>query len=62
MATVSGLGLNVPIANRSLATETRVNLRASVEYEVSRFGHEPGIPLGFVFGPSLSIGNVGASL
>jgi hypothetical protein len=36
VATVTGLGLSVPIANRSLATETSINLHAWFEYEVSR--------------------------
>jgi hypothetical protein len=63
VAAVVGVGLSVPIANRSLATETSINLHAWVEYEVSRdLGREPGSPLGFVFGPSISIGNVGTNL
>ncbi|HTQ48528.1 MAG TPA: hypothetical protein VMI75_37485 [Polyangiaceae bacterium] len=63
VATVTGLGLSVPIANRSLATETSINLHAWFEYEVSRdLGGEPGSPLGFVFGPSISIGNIGTNL
>ena len=63
VATVAGLGLSVPIANRSLATETSINLHAWFEYEVSRdLGGEPGSPLGFVFGPSISIGNIGTNL
>ncbi|HEY2515633.1 MAG TPA: hypothetical protein VGI39_32415, partial [Polyangiaceae bacterium] len=63
VATVWGAGLSVPIANRSLATETSINLHAWGEYEVSRaMGNEPGNPLAFVFGPSISIGNIGANL
>ena len=63
VATVTGVGLSVPIANRSLATETSINLHAWVEYEVSRaLGNELGSPLGFVFGPSISIGNIGTNL
>ena len=62
VATVTGIGLSVPIANRSLATETSINLHAWAEYEVSRgIGGEQGNPLGFVFGPSISIGNIGAN-
>jgi hypothetical protein len=61
LATVTGVGLSVPIANRSLATETSINLHAWFEYEVSRTGDVPGNALGFVFGPSISIGNVGTS-
>jgi hypothetical protein len=63
VATVTGVGLSVPIANRSLATETSINLHAWLEYEVSRdVGNEGGNPVGFVFGPSISIGNIGANL
>ena len=63
VATVWGAGLSVPIANRSLATETSINLHAWAEYEISRdIGQEPGNPFGFVFGPSISIGNIGANL
>jgi hypothetical protein len=63
VSAVSGLALSVPIANRSLATETSINLHAWFEYEVSRgVSGEPGSPFGFVFGPSISIGNVGTNL
>jgi hypothetical protein len=63
VATVFGAGLSVPIANRSLATETSINLHAWGEYEISRdLGGQPGSPFGFVFGPSISIGNIGANL
>jgi hypothetical protein len=63
VSTVAGIGLSVPIANRSLATETSLNLHAWFEYEISRdLGNEPGSPFGFVFGPSISVGNVGANL
>jgi len=62
VAIVTGVGLSVPIANRSLATETSINLHAWFEYEISRdLGGEPGSPFGFVFGPSISIGNVGTN-
>jgi hypothetical protein len=62
VATVTGVGLSVPIANRSLATETSINLHAWFEYEVSReFSTATGSPFGFVFGPSISIGNVGTN-
>jgi hypothetical protein len=62
VATVTGLGLSVPIANRSLATETSINLHAWFEYEPSReISGAPGSPFGFVFGPSISIGNIGTN-
>jgi hypothetical protein len=63
VSVVTGLALSVPIANRSLATETSINLHAWLEYEVSRdVGGQSGSPLGFVFGPSISIGNIGTNL
>ena len=44
------------------ATETSINLHAWAEYEVSRaVGGQPGNPVVFVFGPSISIGNIGAN-
>jgi hypothetical protein len=63
VATVSGIGLSVPIANRGNATETSVNLHAWYEFEPSRaIGTAEGNPSGFVFGPSISIGNIGTNL
>lgn len=61
VATVLGLGFSVPIANRALATETAINLHAWYEWEPSRaLGGAAGNPSAFVFGPSISIGNIGA--
>jgi hypothetical protein len=63
VATVTGIGLSVPIANRGIATETSVGLHAWFEYEPSRaLGTAPGSQYGFVFGPSISIGNIGTNL
>ena len=63
VSSVTGTALSVPIANRSLATETSINLHAWFEYEVSRGGRgQPGSRFGFVFGPSISIGNIGTNL
>jgi hypothetical protein len=63
IATVTGVGLSVPIANRGLATEAAINLHGWFEYEPSRApSSEAGSPFGFVFGPSISIGNLGADL
>ena len=63
VAVVAGAGLSVPIANRGGATETSVNLHAWYEFEPSRaIGGAPGNPSGFVFGPSISIGNIGTNL
>jgi hypothetical protein len=53
----------VPIANRGSIAETSINLHAWFEFEPSRaFGNGEGSPFGFVFGPSITIGNVGANL
>ena len=63
VATVAGLGLSVPIANRALAAETSVNLHAWIEFEPSRaFGSGSGSAWAFVFGPSITVGNLGADL
>lgn len=59
VAIVAGVGLSVPIANRALATETAVNLHAWIEYEPPRAAFGSGSPWAFVFGPSVSIGNLG---
>lgn len=60
VAAVMGLGLSIPIANASRQTQTSINLHAWVEYEVSRqVLNQPGRAWAFVFGPSLSVGDVG---
>jgi hypothetical protein len=60
---VAGLGLSVPIANRSTATQASINLHGWVEEDIS---HDPGDSqssrFAFIFGPSISIGNVGTNL
>ena len=53
-----GLGLSIPIANRLQAAEASINLHGWVEFPISRQDHTPA----FIFGPSISIGNVGANL
>nr|HEX4318637.1 hypothetical protein [Kofleriaceae bacterium] len=63
IATVAGFGLSVPIANRALAAETSVNLHAWLEFEPSRaLGAGNGDAIAFVFGPSITVGNLGADL
>ena len=63
VAAVFGVGLSVPIANRGGATETSVNLHAWYEFEPARTTSDvPGNPSAFVFGPSISIGNIGTNL
>lgn len=53
-----GLGLSIPIANRLQAAEASINLHGWLEFPISRDDHSPA----FIFGPSISIGNVGANL
>jgi hypothetical protein len=62
VAAVGGLGVAVPIANATRASQTAISLHAWFEYEASRaILHQSGNPVGFVFGPSISIGDVGTN-
>jgi hypothetical protein len=63
VAVVAGVGIGVPIANSGRVSQTSIALHAWVEYEVSRAfrGDPAGSPWAFIFGPSISIGDVGAS-
>jgi hypothetical protein len=62
VASVAGISLGVPIVNRQQITQTSVNLHAWFEYEISRAISGEGSPFGFVFGPSITFGNVGTYL
>jgi hypothetical protein len=63
VATVAGIGLGVPIANRALASQASINLHAWFSYEISRdLADQAGSAIGFLFGPSISIGNIGTNL
>jgi hypothetical protein len=62
VASVAGLGLGVPIVNRATITQTSINLHAWFEYEISRALGGTGSPFGFIFGPSITFGNVGTYL
>jgi hypothetical protein len=66
LAVLAGLGVGVPIGNRGEKTEASVNLHAWVAYELrSTFYLATGQPashLSFLFGPSITIGNVGTNL
>jgi hypothetical protein len=62
VALVAGPGISVPIANVSRASQTSINVHGWFEYEVSRdVLNQQGQSFGFVFGPSISIGDVGAN-
>ncbi len=60
---VAGIGLSVPIANRSTPTQASINLHGWVEEDIS---HNPGDSQAsrssIIFGPSISIGNIGTNL
>lgn len=62
VALVAGPGISVPIANVSRASQTSINVHGWFEYEVSRdVLRQQGQSFGFVFGPSISIGDIGAN-
>lgn len=62
-AIVGGLSLGVPIANVSKTTQAAISLHLWAEYEVTRrYVRGGGRPWGFIFGPSLSFGDVGLNL
>jgi hypothetical protein len=55
---ILGYGFAVPIANRSQVSQASINVHAWFEANVMRKAEER---FAFVFGPSISIGNVGTS-
>ena len=55
---VAGLGFAVPIANAGQVSQASINVHAWFEANVMAHAHER---FAFVFGPSISIGNVGTS-
>ncbi len=59
---VCGLGISVPIANRASPTQASINLHGWLEESISASGTDPGRRDAFIFGPSISIGNVGTNL
>jgi hypothetical protein len=59
---VAGLGVSVPIANRAAPTQASINLHGWFEEAISSSGPDAGRRAAFIFGPSISIGNVGANL
>jgi hypothetical protein len=59
---VCGLGISVPIANRAAPTQASINLHGWFEERISSTGADPGQRAAFIFGPSISIGNVGTNL
>jgi hypothetical protein len=60
---VLGLGVSVPIANRSLATQASINLHAWFEADITRSdSNDSKGRYAIIFGPSITIGNVGVNL
>jgi hypothetical protein len=60
---VAGLGLSVPIANRSTPTQASINLHAWFEVDISHQGRDSQASrTAIIFGPSISIGNIGTNL
>ena len=60
---VLGLGVSVPIANRSTPTQASINLHAWLELDISHSaGQSQSSRTSIIFGPSISIGNIGTNL
>lgn len=60
---VLGLGLSVPFANRSSSTQASMNVHAWLEVDITRdTASGADGRLAFIFGPSISIGNLGTNL
>lgn len=58
---VFGLGLAIPIANASQATQASINLHGWFEQRLTGGGDSKGSAQAFIFGPSISIGNIGGT-
>jgi hypothetical protein len=58
---VAGLGLAIPIANPGAPTQASINLHGWFEQRITGSGNEAGSEQAFIFGPSISIGNVGTT-
>jgi len=70
LAVLGGLGLGVPIGNRGETSQASVNLHAWIAYELrNEYPRDPTNVAGpaashwsFLFGPSITFGNVGTNL
>ena len=58
---VIGVGLSIPIANASQATQAAINLHGWLEQSITGGGSTNASPRAFIFGPSISIGNIGGT-
>jgi hypothetical protein len=62
VALVTGIGVGIPIANQSRLGQTSINLHLWFDYEPQRaLTGDAGSAFGLVFGPSLTIGDLGAN-
>jgi hypothetical protein len=65
LAILGGLGVGVPIGNRGETSQASVNLHAWIAYELRKDFPPSGPPAShwsFLFGPSITIGNIGTNL
>ena len=70
LAMLAGLGVSIPIGNRGETSQASVNLHAWIAYELRADYHldpsDPTSPLAkhwsFLFGPSITFGNIGTNL
>lgn len=63
LGAVVGLGLSVPFANRATNVQAAINVHAWLEVDLTRNAASGADGrFAFIFGPSISIGNLGANL
>jgi hypothetical protein len=58
---VVGLGVSIPIANAGAPTQASINLHGWFEQRIAGSGGEASSQQAVIFGPSISIGNVGTT-
>ncbi len=58
---VVGLGLSIPIANAGSPTQASINLHAWFEQRIAGSGSEARSAQAVIFGPSISLGNIGTT-
>jgi hypothetical protein len=63
VALVGGISVSIPIANWGRVSQAAISLHMWAEYEISRaLQQNGGSPWGFIFGPSISLGDIGYNL
>jgi hypothetical protein len=58
---VVGVGLSIPIAAAGAPTQASINLHAWGEQRITGSGPEAASPRAIIFGPSISLGNIGTT-